>query len=396
MHILVLNSGSSSLKFAVVDTDNGENLISGLGDRLGSDGASIRIDRHENGERIRVEEQLNGGAHAEAVARVLAELDSLGMREGVAAVGHRVVHGGEAFNAPAIISDEVKAAIEQCIPLAPLHNPANLAGIDAAKAAFPNLPHVAVFDTAFHQSMAPEAYRYAVPTEWYTKHQVRRYGFHGTSHQYVAAEAVRELGLDPQDHGIVTAHLGNGSSVAAVQNGQSKNTSMGMTPLEGLVMGTRSGNIDAGVLEYMAGQTGQDVKALVNTLNKESGLLGLSGLSNDMRTLEEEVEKGHEGAILAMDAFHHRLAGTIAQHAADLKRWDALVFTGGIGENGDITRADVVKRLGVFGLEIDDDANKATIRGKAGVIGKGPNSLKIIVINTNEELMIARQTAELV
>ena len=396
MQILVLNSGSSSLKFALLNPQSGDVRLSGLAERLGSEGASIRLDRFSNGERDRAEESLSGGAHAEALTRVLAELDNLGVRGDVVAVGHRVVHGGEKFNAPARVTDEVAEAIRDCIPLAPLHNPANLAGIEAARKAFPNLPHVVVFDTAFHQTMPPVVYRYAVPESWYTEHAVRRYGFHGTSHQYVSREALELLGLDAKDSGLIVAHLGNGSSVTAVQDGQSLDTSMGMTPLEGLVMGTRSGSVDPSLVVYIAEQTGQDAAQVTNALNKESGLLGLSGMTNDMRELEEAAHGGHEGAKLAVDKFIYRLAQTIAGYVPGLKRWDALVFTGGIGENSDYIRAETVKRLAGLGLELDEAANKETVRGKQGVISSENSRVKVVVINTNEELEIARQTAEVV
>lgn len=396
MQILVLNSGSSSLKFALLNPQSGDVRLSGLAERLGSEGASIRLDRFSNGDRDRAEESLSGGAHAEALTRVLAELDNQGGRGDVVAVGHRVVHGGEKFNAPALVTDEVAEAIRDCIPLAPLHNPANLAGIEAAREAFPNLPHVVVFDTAFHQTMPPVVYRYAVPESWYTEHAVRRYGFHGTSHQYVSREALELLGLDAKDSGLIVAHLGNGSSVTAVQDGQSLDTSMGMTPLEGLVMGTRSGSVDPSLVVYIAEQTGQDAAQVTNALNKESGLLGLSGMTNDMRELEEAAHGGHEGAKLAMDKFIYRLAQTIAGYVPGLKRWDALVFTGGIGENSDYIRAETVKRLAGLGLELDEAANKETVRGKQGVISSENSRVKVVVINTNEELEIARQTAEVV
>lgn len=394
MQILVLNSGSSSLKFALLNPANGDVRLSGLAERLGNAGASIRLDRFAGGERERTEESLSGGAHKEAVARVLAELDALGVRQDVAAVGHRVVHGGEAFNAPALITPEVEGVIRDCIPLAPLHNPANLSGIEAARAAFPDLPHVAVFDTAFHQTMRPVAYRYAVPEEWYTGYGVRRYGFHGTSHQYVAGQAVKMLGLNPGRHGIITAHLGNGCSVASIQDGKSRDTSMGMTPLEGLVMGTRSGNVDPSLIEFMVREAGMTVAEVTDALNKKSGLMGLSGLSNDMRELEEAARGGHAGAQLAIDKFVYRLAQTIASYAVGLHRWDALVFTGGIGENSSYIRALTMERLGSLGLVPDERANESTVRGKQGVISK-EGWVTALVVNTNEELMIARQTAEL-
>ncbi len=396
MQILVLNSGSSSLKFALLDPESGETRLSGLAERLGQAGARIRLDQGGAGQPERTEESLSGGSYAEAVARVMAELDALGVREEVAAVGHRVVHGGEAFAASALITPEVEQAIRECVPLAPLHNPANLAGIDAARTAFSDLPHVAVFDTAFHQTMPPAAYRYAVPEHWYTDYGVRRYGFHGTSHQFVAAEAARMLGRDPAELGLVTAHLGNGSSVAAVQGGQSRDSSMGLTPLEGLIMGTRSGDVDPALHDYLAREANLTLPEITAALNRESGLLGLSGLTNDMRELEAAAGEGHAGAALALDAYVHRLARYIGAMTASLDRLDALVFTGGIGENSSLVRARTVARLRALGLTLDDSANAANVRGQGGVISASDSRAAALVVNTNEELMIARQTREVV
>ncbi len=389
MWTLVLNCGSSSLKFALLDPDTRELQLSGLAERLGLEGASLRLDRA--GERRTVD--LAGGAHAAALERLLAELTGLGLPGGVTAVGHRVVHGGEHFSAPALITPEVLEAIRECVPLAPLHNPANIAGIEAAQAAFPDAAQVAVFDTAFHQTMPPVAYRYAVPEAWYRQHGVRRYGFHGTSHAYVAQEAAGMLGRPLDDLNLITAHLGNGSSVCAVAGGRSVDTSMGLTPLEGLVMGTRSGDVDPGMHDYVARQAGLSLSEVTGALNRESGLLGLSGLSSDMRELEEAAGRGHEGARLALDVFVYRLAGTVARMAAALGRVDGLVFTGGIGENSSYVRAATLERLGVLGFALDEAANAAAVRGRSGRITR-EGTLPALVVNTNEELMIARQTRE--
>lgn len=391
MQVLVLNAGSSSLKFAVMAPQGGEPALSGLAERLGTAQASIRLDR--GGERVT--EALAGGSHREAVARVLKELETLGLRAQVAAVGHRVVHGGELFAAPARITPEVLAAIRACVPLAPLHNPANLAGIVAAQEAFPELLQVAVFDTAFHQTLPPVAYRYAVPEEWYEKRRVRRYGFHGTSHQFVAQEAVQRLNLDPAQHGLITAHLGNGASVAAVRDGRSVDTSMGLTPLEGLVMGTRSGNVDPGLVAFMVREAGLSVEEVTDALNTRSGLKGLSGLTNDMRELEAAAAGGHAGAQLALDVFVYRLAQTMASYVVSLDRLDALVFTGGIGENSVGVRARVMARLHGLGLVPDPAANAALSGGRSGVVSAPESRVTVLVIGTNEELMIARQTAEI-
>lgn len=391
MWTLVLNSGSSSLKFALLNPATGELRLSGLAERLGAGEASIRLER--DGQRET--RALNGGSYGEALGEVLKELDALNMRHEVRAVGHRVVHGGESFSAPVQVTPDVLEGVRACVPLAPLHNPANILGIEAAQQAFPGLPHVAVFDTAFHQTMPEVAYRYAVPEEWYKQHGVRRYGFHGTSHQYVAGQAAELLGRPLEELNLVTAHLGNGSSVCAVAGGRSVDTSMGLTPLEGLVMGTRSGDLDPGIPDYLARQAGLSLTEITAALNKKSGLLGLSNLTNDMRELETAAADGHAGARLALDVFVYRLAKYIAGMAAALGRLDAVVFTGGIGENSALVRAEVLNRLGVLGLKLDSDANGNLPRGKAGVISQagGPAAL---VIPTNEELTIARETARLV
>ncbi|MDB5046242.1 MAG: acetate kinase [Deinococcus sp.] len=388
MWTLVLNCGSSSVKFALLNPASGEVRLSGLAERLGAPEASVRLE--QGGQRTT--NALKGGAYAEAFDVLLTELDALGVRSEIRAVGHRVVHGGERFSAPARITPQVLDAIRACVPLAPLHNPANLSGIEAARAAFPGVPHVAVFDTAFHQTMPDVAYRYAVPEVWYTRHGVRRYGFHGTSHAFVAAEAAAMLGRPLGELNLVTAHLGNGSSVCAVQGGRSVDTSMGLTPLEGLVMGTRSGDVDPGLHDYLARQTGLTLSEITAALNRESGLLGLSNLASDMRELEAAAAGGHAGARLAVDVFVYRLAKTVAGMAVALGRLDGLVFTGGIGENSATIRAATLRRLAVLGFEVDEAANAAAVRGQSGLITAG--GVPALVVNTNEELSIARQTEE--
>lgn len=390
MWTLVVNCGSSSLKFALLNPATGETPLTGLAERLGSDLAAVRVDRGK--ERATV--PLPQGSYPEAFGVLLAELNVLGLRQEVRAVGHRVVHGGDRFNAPVLITPEVLEVIRTYIPLAPLHNPANLAGIEAALAAFLELPQVAVFDTAFHQSMPPVAYRYAVPTAWYTQYGVRRYGFHGISHAYVAEEAARLLARDLTDLSLVTAHLGNGCSVTAVQGGRSLDTSMGLTPLEGLVMGTRSGDVDPGLPDYLAREAGLTLAEITAALNRESGLLGLSGLTNDMRELEAAAAEGNPHARLAVEIFVYRLAKTIAGMATVLGRLDALVFTGGIGENSVAVRAATLARLGLLGFRLDEAANAQAVRGQGGVITSG--GVPALVVNTNEELMIARETARVV
>jgi acetate kinase len=388
MWTLVLNCGSSSVKVALLEPDSGVVALSGLAERLGSDSAAFRLDT--GGQERRV--ALAGGTYPEAFAALLAELDARGRRADVAAVGHRVVHGGEAFSAPALITPEVLDAIRACSALAPLHNPANIAGIEAAQAAFPELPQVAVFDTAFHQTMPEVAYRYAVPDPWYRQHGVRRYGFHGTSHAYVAQEAARLLDRPLTELNVVTAHLGNGCSVCAVQGGRSVDTSMGLTPLEGLVMGTRSGDVDPGLHDFIARQAGLSLDQVTAALNRASGLLGLSGLGNDVRELEAAAGRGHAGARLALDVFVYRLAKAVAGMAVALGHVDALVFTGGIGENSAPVLAATLARLGVLGAGVDDAANARAVGGRPGVIS-APGRLTALVVNTDEERMIARETA---
>jgi acetate kinase len=388
--VLVLNSGSSSVKFAVIQPGTGERLMAGMGERLGTPEAVLRV---QTLAAPAVSERLPGGSHREAVARVLehmtAALDG-GVR--VVGAGHRVVHGGERFSSSIRVDDEVIAALRTFSHLAPLHNPANLAGIEAVKAILPDLPQVAVFDTAFHQTMPPHAFRYAVPEEWYTRYGVRRYGFHGISHQFVSQQAAVLLGRPAGELRLVTAHLGNGCSAAAVRDGVSVDTTMGLTPLEGLVMGTRSGDVDPGLLGYLAGQTGMSLDMLTTTLNTGSGLRGLSGVGNDMRTVEAAAAAGNERARLAVEVFVHRLAKAIAGLVVGLERLDGLIFTGGIGENSTVVRSMVLQQLGFLGLAEDVQANADHGRRTGGRISlAGP--VLALVVPTDEELLIARDTA---
>lgn len=390
--ILVLNCGSSSLKGAVLDNGSGEVLLSCLAEKLNLPDAYITF--KFNGEKRKVELSTNPD-HTGAVETLMQELKTHGLDSGIAAVGHRVVSGGEVYSESIIINDEVVAGIEKCIPLAPLHNPANLLGIRAAQNIFKGLPNVAVFDTAFHQSIPEHAYTYAVPRELYRKYGLRRYGFHGTSYRFVADEAARFLGKNKEDLRMVIAHLGNGASIAAVANGQCQDTSMGLTPLEGLVMGTRSGDVDASIFSFLAENANMSIAQVTDLLNKKSGLLGISELSNDCRTIEEEAAKGHEGAKLALEVFVYRLAKYIASMAVAAGGLDALVFTGGIGENSDTVRSKVLAYLGFLGLTEDKAANEAARFGKAGVITTADSKAQAVVIPTNEELMIAHDTAHL-
>ena len=390
--VLVLNCGSSSLKFAVLSAEDGEELLSGLAECLGNMDARIKYKLQGN----KAEAALGGGAaHREAVEFIVNLINATPeLASNLVAVGHRVVHGGETFTQSVLITDTVIHGIEKVSQLAPLHNPANLLGIRAAKAAFPKLPQVAVFDTAFHQTMPQRAFLYALPYKLYREHGIRRYGFHGTSHYYVSHKAAEMLGKPLAETNVVVAHLGNGASVCAVQGGKSIDTSMGMTPLEGLVMGTRCGDIDPSLPEFLIKQLGYSIDEVSTILNKQSGLLGLTEVTNDCRFVEEGFAAGKPEAVRAMEIFTYRLAKYIAGYAAALGRIDALVFTGGIGENGGPVRANTLKYLSIFGFEIDDEANLKARFGKSGVISKnaGPQAL---VIPTNEEWVIAQDSARL-
>jgi acetate kinase len=384
MNVLVLNCGSSSLKFAVIDPDTPVEHVSGIAQRLGSPEASLDV--RQNG--TKTSRPIAGALHDEALHAIVDVLRELGLADGLLAVGHRVVHGGSKFAGSMAITPEIIAKVEECIPLGPLHNPPNLVGIRIAQNLFPGLLQVGVFDTAFHQTMPPVAYTYPVPHEWLERQGVRRYGFHGTSHRFVAREALRLTGLPAGDHGFVTAHLGNGCSATAVKNGKSVDTTMGLTPLEGLMMGTRSGSIDPAIIGHVSDALGRPAKEILDVLNKKSGLLGVSGLSNDMRTVEEAAAAGHERAKLALDLFCYVLAKTIAALVVPLGRLDALVFTGGIGENSTTVRSMTIERLGFLGLTLDAAANATHGRAHGGRITTG-RSPQALVVPTNEELMIA-------
>ena len=389
--VLVLNSGSSTVKFAVLDPEGGERALSGLAEKVGTPEATLQIRREgEDGATKR----LPDGSYQAVISRILDHLAEAGLSHPLGA-GHRVVHGGDRFTASVLVDDEVIAAIRACSSLAPLHNPANLAGIEAVRAVRPGLPQVAVFDTAFHQTMPPRSFRYAVPEEWYTRYLVRRYGFHGTSHRFVSERAAVLLGRPLAELRLVTAHLGNGCSAAAVRDGRSVDTTMGLTPLEGLVMGTRSGDVDPSVFGYLADQAGLTVGEVTRALNTASGLAGLSGLSNDMRTVETAAATGDERAQLALEVFVHRLAKAVAAMVVGLERLDALVFTGGIGEHSALIRSRVLARLSFLGLAEDPGANAQHGRTTGGRISPdGP--VLAMVVPTDEELMIARDTARLI
>jgi acetate kinase len=389
--VLVINSGSSSLKFAVIPALGGKPLVTGLAECLGLADARLVVKSGET----KIPSSLDGGGHDAALATILRYLDAESLLDRVAVVGHRVVHGGERFTASALVTSEVLTDLEPVSALAPLHGPANLLGIRACMRSLPSVPQVVVFDTAFHQTMPPAAFTYAIPQRLYRDQGVRRYGFHGTSHRYVAGRAVGLLDLDPQDHGLVIAHLGNGASATAVSNGLSVDTTMGMTPLEGLVMGTRSGDIDFGAVAHIARTTHLGLDELDTMLNKQSGLLGISELSSDCRTLEQAAKSGHAGAILALDVFVHRLARHIGGLATSLNRFDALVFTGGIGENSALVRAKTIERLRVFGFTLNPDANERMVGGRSGKISRSRRPTAA-VIPTDEEGLIANDAATIV
>ncbi|WP_105189554.1 acetate kinase [Pseudoalteromonas sp. T1lg48] len=391
-HVLVLNCGSSSLKFAVIDASSGDELLSGLAERLHNDDATLKYKFAGNKEQNAL---ASGADHKIAIDALVALIHQYDLAKDLIAVGHRVVHGGEQFTGSQVITPDVLDAITQTAQLAPLHNPANLTGIKAAQTAFPELVQVAVFDTAFHQSMPKHAFLYALPYSLYRDHGVRRYGFHGTSHHYVSTQAVEALGLAADNHRLITAHLGNGCSVCAIKNGASVDTSMGLTPLEGVVMGTRSGDIDPGLFDYLTSQLGYSVTEVNTMLNQQSGLLGISELSNDCRTIEEAYLKGHEQATLALDIFCYRLAKQIAAYLVPLNGLDALVFTGGIGENSDIIRAKVLEHLRFLGWQLDEKRNLAARFGKSGVITSDNSPITALVVPTNEEWMICQDAARL-
>lgn len=390
--ILVLNCGSSSLKGAVLNSENGDVLLSCLGEKLNLADAYITFKVNGQKERVDLSATPN---HTGAVGAMLEKLKAMGLDSQIGAIGHRVVSGGEEYSESVLIDDSVMAAIEKCIPLAPLHNPANLLGIRAAQDIFKGLPNVAVFDTAFHQTMPEHAYMYAIPRKFYRDLGVRRYGFHGTSYRFVAEEAANVLGADKNNLKLVIAHLGNGASITAVRNGKSMDTSMGLTPLEGLVMGTRSGDVDPSVFSFLADNLKLSTQQITDILNKESGLMGISELSSDCRVIEEESLNGHEGAVLALEMFSYRLAKYVASMAVAAGGLDALVFTGGIGENSDVIREKVLNYCAFLGFSVDKDANTAARFGKAGVITAAGSKVKAVVIPTNEELMIAQDTARL-
>lgn len=396
MNILVINCGSSSLKYQLIDSETEKVLAKGLCERIGIDG---RLTYSPAGGEKEVTDAPMP-THTEAIQLVLNALTNektgvIKSLEEVGAVGHRIVHGGEKFASSSIITDEMLAAVAECNDLAPLHNPANLIGIEACRKCMPGVPMVGVFDTAFHQTMPKEAYMYALPYEYYEKYKVRRYGFHGTSHSFVSKRTAEFLGKDVKDMKIIVCHLGNGSSVSAVKYGKSVDTSMGLTPLEGLIMGTRSGDIDPAILEFLAKKENMDIAQLNTMLNKKSGVFGLSnGVSSDFRDLGEAAAKGDDKAQLALDAFAYRVVKYVGAYAAAMNGVDAIAFTAGVGENDAATRKAIVDRLTFLGITLDEEANKK--RGEDNIISTPDSKVTVCVIPTNEELAIARETLALV
>ena len=396
MKVLVINCGSSSLKYQLIDSDTEEALAVGLCERIGIDG---RLNHTPAGkEKVVIEKDMPN--HEVAVQMVLDELTDAdyGVIKDLSeidAVGHRVVHGGEKFTSSGVIDEEVIAGVEECNPLAPLHNPANLIGVRACQNLMPGVPNVAVFDTAFHQTMQPEAYMYGLPYEYYEKFKVRRYGFHGTSHSFVSKRAIEYFGLDPENSKVIVCHLGNGASVSAVKNGKVVDTSMGMTPMEGLVMGTRCGDIDPTIVEFLAHKLDITLEDVMTILNKKSGVYGLSGgISSDFRDLDKATNEGNEKAALAVKVFSYRTAKYIGAYVAAMDGVDAIVFTAGLGENDAVVRQQIVDHFGYLGITLDQEANKS--RGKECTISTPDSKVKVAVIPTNEELAIARETVALV
>ena len=396
MKVLVINCGSSSLKYQLIDSETEVALAVGLCERIGIDG---RLNHTPNGgEKVVIEQAMPD--HEVAIRMVLDALtnENYGVIKNldeIDAIGHRLVHGGEKFTKSVIIDDEVIAGVEECSPLAPLHNPANLIGVRACQAIMPGVPNIGVFDTAFHQTMEPVAYMYGLPYEYYDKYKVRRYGFHGTSHSFVSKRAVEFLGLDKDNSKVIVCHLGNGSSISAVVNGKCVDTTMGLTPLEGVVMGTRSGNIDPAIMEFIAKKENLDIAGMMNVLNKKSGLLGLSGgLSSDFRDLNDAAQSGNEDAANAIDVLCYGIAKFVGGYVAAMNGVDAIVFTAGIGENAIPVREKVVSYLGYLGVTLDKEANG--VRGEEIVISTPDSKVKVAVIPTNEELAICSETVALV
>ena len=396
MKVLVLNCGSSSIKYKLFNMDTHTVMVQGGVEKIGLPDSFLQI-KLSNGEKVKIEQPMP--EHTVGIQLILnslvdKQIGCIASLEEIQAVGHRVVHGGEKFNKSVLITPEVKEMIVKCVELAPLHNPANLKGIEAIETALPGVPQVAVFDTAFHQTMPDEAYMYAIPYELYEKYAIRRYGFHGTSHRYVSARVCEYLGVDPNTTKVITAHIGNGGSCTAVLNGKSVDTSMGLTPLEGLMMGTRAGDMDLGAATYIMEKENLSTTEFSNLMNKKSGLLGVSGVSSDARDIENAVQAGNERADLARRIFIYRVKKYIGAYAAAMNGVDVIVFTGGIGENDAYIRAEVTKGLTYLGIDFDESKN--AVRGEETILTTPESKVKVCIIPTDEEWMIASDTQALI
>lgn len=396
MKILVLNCGSSSIKYALYNMDDRSVMTSGGAERVGLDGAFVKV-KLANGEKKQIMHDIP--EHTEGVKFIFSlltdpEIGVIKDLKEIDAVGHRMVHGGEKFNKSVFLNDEVLKVFEECSDLAPLHNPANLKGVKAVSELMPGLPQVGVFDTAFHQTMPKKAYMYAIPYELYDKYAIRRYGFHGTSHRYVSKRVCDFLGVKPEDKKVITCHIGNGGSVAAVDGGKCVDTSMGLTPLEGVMMGTRSGDIDGGAVAFIQKKLSLDADGISNLLNKKSGLLGITGISSDMREIDAAAEKGDDKAILALDMYNYRIKKYVGAYAAAMGGVDIIVFTAGVGENQANMREYVCKDMEWMGVKLDVEKNN-TIHGEEAIISAPDSKVTVVVVPTDEELMIATDTMEL-
>ncbi len=396
MKVLVVNCGSSSLKYQLLDMENESVLAIGLAERIGIDGSKIKHEPQGKDKVIFEEPMSTHKVALEIVIKALLDKDhgSISSMTEIDAVGHRVVHGGEKFTKSVVITEEVIKGLNEVAELAPLHNPPNIMGIQACREIMPNVPMVAVFDTAFHQTMPKESYIYGLPYELYEKYAIRRYGFHGISHDYVSKRTAEILGKDLKDLNMITCHLGNGSSISAIQNGECLDTSMGFTPLAGLVMGTRCGDIDPAIVTYLMNKEGITATEANNLMNKESGVLGISGVSSDFRDIEDAAAEGDQRAQLALDIFHNSARKYIGGYATRMGALDVMVFTAGLGENAGLTRSEICKGLQVLGIEIDEEANN--VRGKETLISTKDSKVKVLIVPTNEELLIARDTKKLV
>ncbi len=396
MKILVINCGSSSLKYQLIDMENENVLAKGLCERIGIEGSKLT---HKPAGKDVLEKVEPMPDHQVAVKLVLDALQDatygvISDVNEISAIGHRVLHAGMHYSESIVVNEDVKKVVRDCFDLGPLHNPANLSGIEACEAAMPGIPNVAVFDTAFHQTMPEKAYMYAIPYEYYEKYDIRRYGFHGTSHRFVSKRLIEVAGLDVNNSKVIVCHLGNGGSISAVVNGKCVDTSMGLTPLEGLIMGTRSGDLDAAVVQYIANKEGKTVNEVIDILNKKSGVLGISGVSSDFRDVQKAQKEGNKRADIAIQAFVYRVAKYIGSYVAAMNGVDAIAFTAGLGENDKNMRRNVCSYLGYLGIELDEEKN--AIRGKENIITTAASKVKVMVIPTNEELAIARETVALV